>query len=75
MYIQGDQKVYVHPMITTQKVTSNDQVSPASLQGDTSLTLTPSVIPNSNYVIMVIEMFKIFLRVFCTVVIRCTEIF
>jgi hypothetical protein len=33
------------------------KVSPASLQTfiDTRLTLTPSVIPNSNYVIMVTE--------------------
>jgi hypothetical protein len=53
--IQGDQKVSVHLMITIQKVTSNIQVSPASLQGqgDTTLTLTPSIIPNSNYVIIV----------------------
>jgi hypothetical protein len=29
-------------------------------QGDTRLTLTPSVTPNSNYVIMVIETVKIF---------------
>jgi uncharacterized membrane protein YccF (DUF307 family) len=35
--IQGDQKVSVHLMMKIQKVTSNDQ----------------SVIPNSNYVIMV----------------------
>jgi hypothetical protein len=61
-------------MITIQKVTSNVQMSRASLQtfietphylaqsdclaadrqgqGDTRLTITPSVIPNSNYVIM-----------------------
>ena len=59
-YIQGDQKVSVHLMITIQKVTSNFQSVPRqSLDiywhglGDTRLTLTPSVIPNSNYVIMV----------------------
>jgi hypothetical protein len=55
------------------------KVSPASLQTfiDTRLTLTPSLIPNSNYVIMVsyLKLFKIFLRIFCTVVIRCTETF
>jgi hypothetical protein len=36
------------------------KLSPASLQNlrDTRLTLTPSVIPNSKYVIMVIENFK-----------------
>jgi hypothetical protein len=55
--IQDDQKVSVHLMITIQKVTSNVQSAPASLQTfiDTRLTLTPSVIPNSNYVIMVSE--------------------
>jgi hypothetical protein len=31
-YIQGDQKVSVHLMITIQKVTSNVQSAPASLQ-------------------------------------------
>jgi hypothetical protein len=66
-FIQGYQKVSVHLMITVQKVTF--KVSLASLQtftdtpncvledrqgqGDTRLTLTQSVIPNSNYVIMV----------------------
>jgi hypothetical protein len=61
--IQGDQKASVHLMITIQKVTSNVQSVPplnltpwqptARARGDTRLTLTPSVIPNSNYVIMV----------------------
>jgi hypothetical protein len=62
--IQGDQKVSVHLMTTIQKVTSNVQSvpppqSPDCLaadrqgQGDTRLVLTPSVIPDSNYVIMV----------------------
>jgi hypothetical protein len=53
--MQGEQKVSVHLMIAIQKVTSNVQsVPPASLQGrgDTRLTLTPSVIRNSNYVIV-----------------------
>jgi hypothetical protein len=59
----ANQKVSVHPMITIQKVTSNVQSSclaqsdcpAADRQGqrDTTLTLTPSVIPNSNYVIVV----------------------
>jgi hypothetical protein len=50
-------------MFTIQKVTSNVQSVAASLQTfigtptcvleDTRLTLTPSVIPNYNYVIMV----------------------
>jgi len=55
--IQDDQKVSVHLMITIQKLQVMFRVSPASLQTfidrDTRLTLTPSVIPNSNYVIMV----------------------
>jgi hypothetical protein len=64
MFVQGDQKVSVHLMSTVQKVTSNVQSvhrqSPdiywhADCQGqeDIRLTLTPSIIPNSNYVIMV----------------------
>jgi hypothetical protein len=42
-------------MITIQKVTSNVQIVPASLQtfSDTRLTLMSSVIPNSNYVVVV----------------------
>jgi hypothetical protein len=60
--VPGDQKLLVHLMITIQKVTSNAQsVNPDCLaadrqdQGDTRLTLTPSDIPNSNYVIMVCD--------------------
>jgi hypothetical protein len=66
--IQGDQKVSVHLMITIQNVTSNVQSVPRQYlaqsdclaadrqdQGDTRLTLTPSVIPNSNYVSMVCD--------------------
>jgi hypothetical protein len=58
IHIQGDQKVSVHLMITIQKVTSNFQSAPTNFQGhgDTKLTLTLSVIPNSNYVIMVSEL-------------------
>jgi hypothetical protein len=64
--IQGDQKVSVHLMITIQKITSNVQSVPPPVsrhlltrrtdrqcQGDTRLTLAPSVIPNSKYFIMV----------------------
>jgi hypothetical protein len=53
--VQCVQKVSMHLMITIQKVTSNVQSAPASLQTFiyTRLTLTPSVIPNSNYVSMV----------------------
>jgi hypothetical protein len=51
--IQGDQKVSVHLMITIQKVKVMFKVSAGSLQTfiDARLTLTPAVIPNSNYVI------------------------
>jgi hypothetical protein len=54
-YIQSDQKVSVHLVITTQKVKSNVQCVPPSLRNfiDTRFTLTPSVILNSNYAIMV----------------------
>jgi hypothetical protein len=61
--IQDDQKVSVHLMITIQKFTSNVQTvhlaqsdclaADRQGQGDTRPILTPSVIPNSNYVIMV----------------------
>jgi hypothetical protein len=61
--LYGMIKKSVHLMITIQKVTSNVQSVPRQSpdclasdrqgQGDTRLTLTPSVIPNSNYVIMV----------------------
>jgi hypothetical protein len=61
-------------MITIQKVTSNVKSTPrqsdclaADRQGqeDTRFTLTPSVISNYNYVIMVSDkLFKVFLRVF-----------
>jgi hypothetical protein len=46
-------------------------------QGDTGLILTPSVIPNSNYVVMVSDWncLKHFCMFFCTLIIRCTEIF
>jgi hypothetical protein len=52
--VQGDQTVFVHLMITIQLQRMLKE-SPADrqCQGDTRLTLTPSVIPNSNYVIMV----------------------
>jgi hypothetical protein len=45
--------------------------------GDTRLTLTPSVIAYSNYVIMVSDWncLKYFCVFFCTLIIRCTEAF
>jgi hypothetical protein len=64
------------------------KVSPASLRHlltrrtvfsivDTTRTLTPSVISNSNYVIVVSDWncLKYFCVIFYTVIIRCTEIF
>jgi UDP-2,3-diacylglucosamine pyrophosphatase LpxH len=65
------------------------KVSPASLQTltaiaadrqsqrDTRLTLTPSVSPISwlRYHGKWLKLFKIFLRVFCAVIVRCTETF
>jgi hypothetical protein len=65
---QGDQKVSVHLMITIQKVTSD--VQSVTLQPPDiycTLTLTPSAIPNYNYVIMVsdwncINIFACFLQ-------------
>jgi hypothetical protein len=46
-------------------------------QGDTRLSLTPSVILTFNYVIMVSDWncLKYFFWFFCTVIIRCTETF
>jgi hypothetical protein len=53
------------------------KVSPADRQGqgDTRLTLMSSVIPNSNYVIMVSDWkcSKYFCMFFYTVIIRCTD--
>jgi hypothetical protein len=52
--MQGDQKVSVYLMITIQKGESNLQSVPhQSPDIDTRLTLTSSVIHNSNYFIMV----------------------
>jgi hypothetical protein len=60
--VQVDQNVSVHLMITLQKVASPHYLVQSDClaadrqsQGDTRHTLTPSVIPNSNYVIMVTE--------------------
>jgi hypothetical protein len=81
--IQGYQKVSAHLMITLQKVTSNIQSVPRQSpdiywqgHGDTRLLLTPSVIPNSNSIIMVGDWnclkYCIF-ACFCTVIVSCTE--
>jgi hypothetical protein len=47
--------IIIITLLLIQKVTSNVQSDcwAADRQGDTRLSLTPSVIPNSNYVIMV----------------------
>jgi hypothetical protein len=56
-YIQGHKKVSVDLIITIQKVTSNVQSvprqSPDVYGHGTVFSKTPSVIPNSNLVIMV----------------------
>jgi hypothetical protein len=53
-HLQGDQNVSVHQMIRVQEHAQSDCLAADRLdQVDTRLTLTPSVIPNSNYVIMV----------------------
>jgi hypothetical protein len=67
-------KKSLHLMITIQKVMF--KVSPASLQTfiDT-LTVTPSVIPTLCYHGTWLKLFKIFLCVFCTVILRCTRTF
>jgi hypothetical protein len=64
--IQGDQKVSVHLMITLFKqhmsslphylAQSDCLAVDRQGQGDTRRTLTPFVIPNSNYVIMVSDL-------------------
>jgi hypothetical protein len=56
--VQGGQKVSVHLMIAIQKdgyylAQSDCLAANRQGQGDIRLTLTPYVIPNSNYVIMV----------------------
>jgi hypothetical protein len=54
MALQGDQKVSVHLMIIIHYFAQSDcMAADRQGQGDTRLTPTPSVIPNSNYVIMV----------------------
>jgi hypothetical protein len=54
IYIQGDQKVYVYLIKIPHYLAQSDCLA-ADRQGqrDTRFTLTPSVIPNSNYGIMV----------------------
>jgi hypothetical protein len=54
--MQSGQKVSLDLMITIQGITWLNLIAWESTgmgQGDTRLTLTPSVISNSNYVIMV----------------------
>jgi hypothetical protein len=62
-----------------RKLQAMFKVSPASLKTfiDTRLTLTQSVFPNYNYVIMVSDLncLKHFYVFFCTVIIRFREIF
>jgi hypothetical protein len=64
----------LHSSLLTHYLVQSDCLG----QGDTRLTLTPSVIPNSNYFIMVGDRnclkYCIFVC-FCAVIIRCTETF
>jgi hypothetical protein len=78
LYIQDDQKVSVHLIITVRKLQLIFKVTPASYQSfiDTILTLTPSVNHNSNYVIMVNDWHCLkYFACFCTYIIRCTQTF
>jgi hypothetical protein len=53
-------------------------VADCQSQGDTKLTLKPSIIPNSNYVIMVSDwnsLKNVCVFFFGTVIIRCTKTF
>jgi hypothetical protein len=51
--VQGDQKVSVRLMMPHFLAQSDCLAADRKDQGDTRLTLTPSVIPDSNYFIMV----------------------
>jgi hypothetical protein len=55
IYIQDDQKVCIPDDYNTLGYLAQSECLAADRQGqgDTRFTLTPSVIPNSNYVIMV----------------------
>jgi hypothetical protein len=85
-----NQNVSVRPMITIRKVTVMFTVSPASLQTfiDTPNCVLEDRVQYSTVRITNVfcdghlryhgkwlKLFKIFLRVFCTVIIRCTETF
>jgi hypothetical protein len=77
-YIQGDQNISVHLMITTHYLAQSDCLAADRQgQGHTRLTLTPSFIPNSKYVIMVSDCncLKYVCVFFFTVIITCTETF
>jgi hypothetical protein len=69
--MQGDQKFCMDLMITIQKVTSNVQSVPASLQTfiDTSNCIIEDRVQYSTVHINVCTLY------ICTVIIRCTETF
>jgi hypothetical protein len=75
--IQGDQKSLCTWWLQHRKLPVMFKVPPPVSrhllirQGDTRLPLTPSFIPNSDYVIMVSD----WKFCFCTLIIRCTETF
>jgi len=83
MYIQGDQKVSVHLMITIQKVTSNAQSVPPPvfrhlLTRGTVFSKTVFSTERSTfrtYSVMAILKSSVVWGLFCTVIVRCTENF
>jgi hypothetical protein len=76
-YIQSDQKVSVHLMITIEKVTSNVQSVPRK-SPDIYID-TPNCVPEDRVQYSTFHIPNVFcnghlyLRAFCTVIIRCTE--
>jgi hypothetical protein len=84
--IQGDQKVSVHLMITTQKVTSNVQSVPASLQ---TFIDTPNCVLEYRVQYITVRIPNVFCDghlqiisgivvihiILCTLIIRCTDNF
>jgi hypothetical protein len=73
IYIQGDQKVSVHLMITIQKVTSNVQSVPR--QSPDIYWHAELCSRRPTIYIYIHTYIFLLLRVFCTVTIRCTQTF
>jgi hypothetical protein len=77
--LQGDQKVSVHLIITIQKVTSNVQSVLLQSPGPGGHKTHTNAICYPQFWLRYhgkwLKLCKIFLHVFCTVIMRCTEIF